>query len=81
MLFQHLIEALLENYGNLEIYFAVSIDLAKAFNSKSHETFSKKIEAYGFSESAVDLCDSFLKYILQCLKINDVYSEWLETNH
>ena len=57
----HLIEALQENYDNLKISVAVFIDLAKAFNSISHEIFLKKIEAYGFSESAVDLFASFLK--------------------
>ena len=77
----HLIEALQENYDNLKISVAVFIDLAKAFNSMSHEIFLKKIEAYGFSESAVDLFASFLKNRQQCVKINDVYSEWLETNH
>ena len=75
----HLIEALQENYDNLKISLAVFIDLAKAFNSISHEIFLKKIEAYGFSESAVDLFASFLKNRQQCVKINDVYSEWLET--
>ena len=77
----HLIEALQENYDNLKISVAVFIDLAKAFNSISHEIFLKKIEAFGFSESAVDLFASFLKNRQQCVKINDVYSEWLETNH
>ena len=77
----HLIEALQENYDNLKISVAVFIDLAKAFISKSHEIFLKTIEAYGFSESAVDLFASFLKNRQQCFKINDVYSEWLETNH
>ena len=77
----HLIEALQENYDNLKISVAVFIDLAKAFNSISHEIFFKKIEAYGFSESAVELFASFLKNRQQCVKINDVYSEWLETNH
>ena len=43
--------------------------------------FSKKIEAYGFSESAVELFASFFKNRQQCVKINNVYSEWLETNH
>ena len=77
----HLIEALQENYDNLKISVAVFIDLSKAFSSISHEIFLKKIEAYGFSESAVELFASFLKNRQQCVKTNDVYSEWLETNH
>ena len=68
----HLIEALQDNYDNLKISVAVFIDLVKAFNSMSHEIFLKKIEAYGFSESAVDLFNSFLKNRQQCVKINDV---------
>ena len=77
----HLIEALQENYDNLKFSVAVFFDLAKAFNSISHKIFLKKIEAYGFSESAVELFASFLKNRQQCVKINDVYSVWLETNH
>ena len=41
-------------------------------NSISHDILLKKIEAYGFSESAVDLFASFLKNRQQCVKINDV---------
>ena len=77
----HLIGALQENYDNLKISVSVFIDLAKAFNSISHKIFLKKIEAYGYSESAVDLFASIHKNRQQCVKINDVYSEWLETNH
>ena len=77
----HLIEALKENYDNLNNSVDVFIDLAKTFNSISHKISLKKIEAYAFSKSAVDLLASFLKNRQQCVKINDVYSEWLETNH
>ena len=77
----HLIEALQENYDKFKISVAVFIDLAKAFNLISYEIFSQKIEVYGFSEGAVELFASFLKNRQQSVKINDVYSEWLETNH
>ena len=77
----HLIEALQENYDNLKISVDVFFDLAKAFNSISHKIFLKMIEAYGFSENAIDVFASFLKNRQQCVKINDVYSEWLEINH
>ena len=76
----HLIEALQEVYDNLKISVAVFIDLAKAFNSISHEIFLKKLKLTVF-QSAVELFASFLKNRQQCVKINDVYSEWLETNH
>ena len=68
----HLIEAIQENYNNLKISVAVFIDLAKAFNSISNEIFPKMIEAYDFSESAVDLFASFLKNRQQCVKINNL---------
>ena len=77
----HLIEALQENYDNLTISVAVFFYLAKAFYSISNKIFLKKIEAYGFSESAVEFFASFLKNRQQCIRINDVYSEGLETNH
>ena len=77
----HLIEALQENYDNLKISVAVFTDLAKIFNSILYKIFLKKIEAYGFSENAIEFFASFLKNRQQCVKINDVYSEWLETNH
>ena len=76
----HLIEELQESNDTLKISVPVFIALAKTF-SKKHEVFLKKIGAYCFSESAVDLIASFLKNRQQCVKINDVYSEWLETNH
>ena len=76
-----LFEALQENNDKLKISIAVFVDLAKAFNSISRKIFFQKIEAYGFSESAFDLFVSFLKNSQHCVKMNDVYSEWLETNH
>ena len=39
------------------------------------------MEAYLFSEIVVNLFASFLENRQQCVKINDVYSEWSETNH
>ena len=74
----HLIEALQENYDNLKISVAVFIDLAKTFNSISHEIFLKKIEAHSFSDNAVDLFASFLKNRQQCVKIKGVYWKLLE---
>ena len=57
----HVIEALQGKYDKLKISVAFFIDLAKAFNSISHEIFPKKVEAYGFSERAVELFASILK--------------------
>ena len=67
----HLIEALQENYDYLKRSAAFYTDKAKPFNSKTHFLL-KKIEAYSFSESALDLF---------ALKKYDVYSEYLDTNH
>ena len=60
----HLIEALQENYDKLKI--SVAVDRAKAFNSISHENFLKKIEAHGFSESAVD-CQNNVSELEKCV--------------
>ena len=68
-----------ENYYDFKIFVAAFIDLAKAFNSISHEFFLKKIEAYGFSQSTVDLFASYLKNRQQCFRLKDAYSKWLET--
>ena len=68
-----MIEALQENYDNLKLSGAVFIDIAKAFNSISHKIFLKKIEAYAFSESVVELFASFLKNSEHSVKRNDVF--------
>ena len=76
-----LIEEKQENFVYLKISVVVFIDLVKTFNSISHGIFLKKIEAYSFSEKAVDLFASFLKNRQQFVKTKDVYSKWLESNH
>ena len=51
----HLIEALQEHYDKLKISIAVFNDLAEAFIAISNKIFLRKIEAYCFSESVIDL--------------------------
>ena len=57
----HLIKALQENYDNLKISVAVFIDLAKAFNSISHEIFSKKLKLTVFQRVQLNYLLHFLK--------------------
>ena len=56
-----LIEALQEKYDNLKISVAVFIDLAKAFNSISHEVFLKKLKLTVFQKAQLNYLLHFLK--------------------
>ena len=48
---------------------AVFLDLAKAFNSISHEIFLKKAENFNLSQSTTFLLNSFLEPQTQCVKL------------
>ena len=48
---------------------ALFLDLAKAFNSISHEIFLKKTENFNLSQSTILLLNSFLKNRTQCVKL------------
>ena len=53
-------------------------DLSKAFDCFSHELIIAKINAYGFSLSALKLIQSYLSERKLRTKINQVYSFWEE---
>ena len=55
---------------------AVLTDLSKAFDCINHELIIAKLEAYGFSKSALRYIHSYLKNKLQRTKVNDTFSEW-----
>ena len=55
---------------------AVLTDLSKAFDCINHELIIAKLEAYGFSKSALRYINSYLKDRLQRTKVNDTFSEW-----
>ena len=54
-------------------------DLSKAFDCLSHELIIAKLNAYGFSLSALKLMQSYLWERKQRTKINQPYSSWEET--
>ena len=60
---------------------AVFLDLAKAFNSVSHEIFLKKAENFNLSQSTVLLLKSFLENRTQCLKLGIDLSDKITINH
>ena len=65
--------------GNMED--AVFLDLAKAFNSISHEIFLKKYENFKLSQSTILLLKSFLENRTQCVKLGIDLSDKLTINH
>ena len=60
---------------------AVFLDLAKAFNSISHEIFLKKAENIILSQSTILLLKSFLENRTQCVKLGIDLSDKITINH
>ena len=56
----------------------VLTDLSKAFDCLSHELIIAKLNAYGFSLSALKLMQSYLSEKKQRIKINQAHSSWEE---
>ena len=55
---------------------AVLTDLSKAFDYINHELMIAKLQAYGFSHSALTYVYSYLKNRLQRTKVNNSFSSW-----
>ena len=53
-------------------------DLSKVFDCLSHELIIAKLNAYGFSLSALKLMQSYLSERKQITKLNQPYSSWEE---
>ena len=60
---------------------AVFLDLAKAFNSISHEIFLKKAENFNLSQSTILLLKSFLENRTQGVKLGVDLSDKITINH
>ena len=58
---------------------ALLMDLSKAFDCLNHELLIAKLNAYGFSTSALRLIHSYLNERRQRVKINGSFSTWKET--
>ena len=54
---------------------AILMDLSKAFDCLNHELFIAKLEAYGFSRSALKLVHDYLSNRKQQVKINRSWQE------
>ena len=63
---------------NGKMFRALLTDLWKAFDCIDHELLIAKLNAYGFSLTALKLVLSYLSNRKQRTKINSSYSSWLE---
>ena len=59
-----------------ELVTILSADMSKAFNSLSYSLTLKKLDAYGFNSSSLELIRSFFDSRLNRVKINGHTSEW-----
>ena len=79
---QHCLLAMLEKLkstvDNKRNFGAAITDLPKAFDCLSHALLCAKLNAYGFSLSALRLLQSFLTNKKQTTKINSEFISWKE---
>ena len=59
-----------------ELITILSTDMSKAFDSLSHSLTLKKLDAYSFNSSSLELIRSFFDSRLNRVKINGHISEW-----
>ena len=64
-----------------ETIVSIFLDLAKAFNSISHNIFLEKIAKYGLSTQSIAMLESFLSNRKQCVKNGIEYSNWVTINN
>ena len=57
---------------------AVLMDLSKAFDYISHDLLTPKLHAYGFSFKTLTSLNSYLRNHRQCVKINNICSDFLK---
>ena len=62
----------------LKVFGVLLTDLSKAFDCLSHEMIIAKLNAFGFSFSALKLMQNYLVERKQRTKINQAYSSWEE---
>ena len=79
---QHCLLAMLEKWkaavDNKNTFGALLTDLSKAFDCLPHDRLLAKLNAYGFSLSALKLVQSYLSNRKQRAKINLEFSSWEE---
>ena len=76
-----LVETVSANLNQSKETVAIYLDLAKAFNSISHNIFLKTIEMYGFSQEAKELLFLLLANRRQKVKLNGVFFDCEFLNH
>ena len=54
------------------------LDLSKAFDSIQHNILYQKLENIGIEQNAIELIKSFLTDRQQRVKVNNVYSDWID---
>ena len=54
------------------------MDLSKAFDCISHDLLTPKLHAYGFSFKTLTSLNSYLRNHRQCVKINNICSDFLK---
>ena len=79
---QHILIRLIEEWKTQldknKIVGAVLLDLSKAFDCIPHDLLIAKLDAYGFDKEAPSLIYSYLKNRKQSVRINNIYSTFLE---
>ena len=77
---QHMLMFLLEKWRKCldrgGVVGTILLDLSKAFDCMPHDLFIAKLEAYGFSESAMKLLKSYLTNRYQRVKIGSTFGSW-----
>ena len=61
-----------------KVFGALLTDLSKAFDCLNHELLFAKLNAYGFTLSALKLVHDYLSGRKQRTRVNNLYSTWLE---
>ena len=77
----HLIEKILGSRDDNNDTGVVFLDLAKAFNSISHEMFSTKAENFNFFQSKILLLQFFLANRTQCVELGIDLADKKTINH
>ena len=67
-------EKILNNLDNRQTTCAIFLDLAKAFDTVSHDILLQKLEAYGIRGTCLKLFESYLKNRYQFVKLENAKS-------